>query len=345
MERYHFIGKTEQKGRSLNKVKIKYWFKMDRNIVNRDDIHIISRHSNWSEDGVEKLLKDEIYADAKSWNKFLQILLISLGVGFSVSGIIFFFAYNWTNLHKFAKIGMTEALVVALTLFVILSKLNQSKKNIILTGTSVLVGVMIAVFGQIYQTGANAYDFFLGWTAFITLWVLVSNYPPLWLVYLVLVNTTFVLYSQQVASHWTAVFIISILFFFNASFLLFSLYLPKFKNELKVPVWFTNILALATVSLSTVGICIGIFETGQSFLALFVITASTYGLGLKYGFKNKSGFYLSIIPFSVIIIFSTLMARMSFGIGMFLVISLFIIISVSLLIKGLVDIQKKWNNE
>ena len=124
--------------------------------MNRDDIHIISRHSNWTESGVDKVLRKEIYSDAKSWKKFLQLLFISLGVGFSVTGILFFFAYNWDDLHKFTKLGMIEGLIVALTLFVLFSKLSQNVKNIILTGTAVLVGVLIAVFGQIYQTGANA---------------------------------------------------------------------------------------------------------------------------------------------------------------------------------------------
>jgi len=151
--------------------------------MDRNDIHIISRHSNCTEKGIDKVLREEVYSDSKSWKGFVNLLFISLGVGFTVSGIIFFFAYNWTDLHKFAKMGLIEGLIILTTSVVLFSKLNLKVKNILLTGTSVLVGVLIAVFGQIYQTGANAYDFFLGWTLFISLWVVISNYPPLWLVF------------------------------------------------------------------------------------------------------------------------------------------------------------------
>jgi uncharacterized membrane protein len=312
--------------------------------MNQDDIHIISRHSNWTEKGVERFLKDEVYADAASWRKFLNILLISLGAGFCVSGIIFFFAYNWDDLHKFVKIGITEGLVIGLVLSILFSKLNQGIKNVILTATAVLVGVMIAVFGQIYQTGANAYDFFMGWTLFISLWVIISNYPPLWLVYLVLANTTFILYTQQVASHWTGVFICGILFLFNAGMLILSLYIRKLKIEVDVPLWFAYTLAFASVALSTIGICIGIFDHNQSFfLVLVFIAACLYGAGIMYGLKTRSGFYLSIIPLSVIIIFSAILIKISDGAGMFFMVSLFIIISVTFLIRILMDLQKRWS--
>ena len=142
--------------------------------IEREDIQIITRHSNWSEKSIDNILKKDIYSDKQSWHKFLRLFFISLGVGFTTAGIIFFFAYNWADLHKFIKIGLIEGLIISLTLVILFSKISLDIKNILFTGTSILVGVLFAVFGQIYQTGANAYDFFLGWTMFITIWVFVS---------------------------------------------------------------------------------------------------------------------------------------------------------------------------
>ena len=313
--------------------------------MDRNDIHIISRHSNWTEKGIDKVLREEVYSDTKSWNGFLNLLFISLGVGFTVSGIIFFFAYNWSDLHKFAKMGLIEGLIIMTTCAVLFSKLNLNVKNILLTGTSVLVGVLIAVFGQIYQTGANAYDFFLGWTLFISLWVVISNYAPLWLVFLTLVNATFILYSLQVASDWSEVFVFGFLFLLNSLVLVSIHLLSKIRSDIKVPSWFTSTLGLAAIVFSTIGIIIGIFDKHQSsFLVLLLLSILAYGLGLTYSINTKSGFYLSIIPFSVIIIISALLVRISDGATMFFVVSLFIIVSVTFLIKGLLDIQKKWNN-
>jgi len=125
---------------------------------------------------------------------------------------------------------MAEGLVIVTTVLVLLLKINTNIRNIILTGASVLVGVLFAVYGQIYQTGANAYDFFLVWTIFITFWVAVSNFAPLWLLYMVLTNTTLILYSQQVAKDWSDIFILILLFIFNFIVLITSIISSKHKK-------------------------------------------------------------------------------------------------------------------
>jgi len=313
--------------------------------IEREDIHIISRHSNWPEQSIDKVLKQEIYSSKASWQKFLKLFFISLGVSFTTAGIIFFFAYNWADLHKFTKLGLIEGLILITTFIVLFSKINIDIKNIILTGTSMLVGVLFAVFGQIYQTGANAYDFFLGWTLFITLWVVISNFAPLWLLLITLINTTLILYAEQIAHNWSEVFVFSLLFGVNILFLISALFIKKITKDIKFPIWFMNLLALAAVSFSTLGICLGIFDSQQiSFFLLLLITSIVYGIGIKYGLKVKSGFYLSIIPFSIIIIMSAFFIRLSEDPGMFFIISIFVITSVTFVIKNLISLQKKWIN-
>jgi uncharacterized membrane protein len=313
--------------------------------IEREDIQIITRHSNWSEKSIDNILKKDIYSDKESWHKFLRLFFISLGVGFTTAGIIFFFAYNWADLHKFIKIGLIEGLIISLTLVILFSKISLDIKNILFTGTSILVGVLFAVFGQIYQTGANAYDFFLGWTMFITIWVFVSNYAPLWLVFITLINTTLILYSQQVAHDWSEVFVFTLLFLINLLFLIITLVGKKTTKEIKPPIWFTNLIAFASVSFSTIGISLGIFDQKQTpFFILIIITSILYALGIKYGLKGKSGFYLSIIPFSIIVIISAFLIKLSNDAGMFFIISLFIIASVTFVIKNLINLQKKWIN-
>jgi uncharacterized membrane protein len=316
--------------------------------VQREDIHIIGRYSNLTEKEIAKALKDNVYNDKEAWQKFLRLLFISLGIGFTVSGIIFFFAYNWADLHKFAKIGLAEGLVIATASLALYPKININVRNIILAGASVLVGVLFAVYGQIYQTGANAYDFFLGWTVFVTLWVIVSNFAPLWLLYLVLINTTFILYSQQVANDWSEVFVFTTLFIINTIVLIIAITFSKHKKILTIPNWFLNTVALASVSYATIGIIFGMFdnyERNVAFPVLILITVITFVLGIWHGLKTKSGFYLSVIPFSLIIIVSALLVRISDGEMMFLLISLFIVLAVTLTIKILINLQKRWKNE
>ena len=314
--------------------------------VQREDIQIISKYCNLTEKGVDKVLKDNVYNGKEEWQKFLRLLFLTLGVGFMVAGIVFFFAYNWADLHKFAKMGLAEGLLIATMSLVLFSKMNTNIRNIILIGASVLVGVLFAVYGQIYQTGANAYDFFLGWTIFITLWTIVSNSAPLWLIYIGLINTTFILYSQQVANDWSGIYIFTLLFIINTVMLVAATMLSQRK---KMANWFLNTVALACVTYATIGIILGIFEGSSgnytAFFVLILITSLLFAAGIWYGLKTKSGFYLSVIPFSITIIISAWLIEIGGGMMMYLFVSLFIVAAVTLIIKKIIHFQKKWKNE
>jgi len=311
--------------------------------MKRKDIHLISKHSDLNEKVVKSALQTHVYNNATAWKKFLQLLFITLGTGFSVAGVIFFFAYNWASLHKFAKLGLTETLVLLMGVIILFSKTSSKIKNILLSSLSVLIGVLFAVFGQIYQTGANAYDLFLGWVLAITLWVVIANYAPLWLIFLTLLNTTLVLFAEQVAFDWSEIFVFTLLFGLNLSAVIFSLCINFYSKESKVPAWFTNTIALAAVSFATMGLSISILdEKADEAIVLILLAVFSFGGGLWYGYLHRRLYYLSIIPFSIIVIFSVFLVRLIDDAGSFLLITLFIIGSITLLIRGLLSLQKNW---
>ncbi len=313
--------------------------------ITREDIQIINNHSNWSEKGIAKTLKQNVYNTAFAWHGFLKLFLLCLGVSFITFGILFFFAYNWENLHKFVKIGLIEGLIIAITLIILYSRMNQLIKNVLITAASILVGVLLAVFGQVYQTGANAYDLFLGWVLLTSLWVLVSNFAPLWLLYIVLLNTTFILYTKQVAHDWSSDFMYTLLFVFNTLIALIFIIASKFKYKTHAPVWLQNILVLYVVSIGIMGFLEGIFDRqGSAFTIFYLIVLLFFGAGIWYGIKHKQIIYLSLIPFSGIIIISAFLIELSDGAFMFLTVGLFIVISISLLIMSLLKLQRKWKN-
>lgn len=314
--------------------------------ITREDIHILSRHSDMTEQELNQLLKNHEYNGKEMWKKFLQLFFITLGIGFTTAGIIFFFAYNWADLNKFAKIGLTEILVIATTIVALLPKINQNTRNIILTGASFLVGVLFAVFGQIYQTGADAYDFFLAWTLFVALWVIVSNFAPLWMAFIILINTTFILYAQQVANDWDDILIGTLLLIFNSIILIGALSISRYQQKLHIPLWFIHILALAIALCATIGITMVIHGDFKTFSAVFLcIVLIIYPLGILHGIRSKSGFYLSVIPFSIIVMITSLLLKISSDGGMLLFATFFVVGGVTLVVKNLIHLQKKWKNE
>lgn len=314
--------------------------------IQREDIHILARHSDVGEEGIDRALTAFVYPKAPAWHRFLRILFLVLGLGFSVLGIIFFFAYNWADLHKFAKLGIVETLLLLTTALSLHPKFNKDARNIILTGSAVLVGVLFAVFGQIYQTGANAYDFFLAWTLFIALWTLIANFAPLWLLFLVLANTTFILYGEQVAADWDATLLFTFLFLGNALCLLLITVIPKYRSNQPIPIYFSNIVALATATFATIGIVLGIIDNEHAQLP--VLSASVgilYAIGIWYALKNNNSFYLALIPFSIIVIITAILFDIFDEEYMYLFVSFFIIVSVTLVVRNLIHLQKRNNHE
>ncbi len=119
----------------------------------------------------------------------LDVLLVLLAVGTGLAGIIFFFAYNWADMHRFAKLGLIQALTLgALGAHVVLRSRASLFSQAALFAASVFVGVFFATFGQIYQTGADAWQLFAAWAALVTPWVVLSRNQPHWLLWLVLVH-------------------------------------------------------------------------------------------------------------------------------------------------------------
>ena len=311
------------------------------NTIKREDLHIISQHSDLSAEAADAALKRNVYTTREDWQKFLQILFITFGVGFTVAGVIFFFAYNWSALHKFVKIGLIVGLIITAVGVALQPKLNSLVRNIVLTAASMFVGVLFAVFGQIYQTGANAYDFFLAWTIFTSIWVCISNFPPLTLIYLALINTTFILYYYQVTS-WHKLHFFLLLFLLNLIAFLGCLFFKKINS----PKWLTYIFATYVIVVATIGCCIGISQRYHyASVLIYLLTAIVYPLAVLYALKIKSTFYIGVIIFSLLIILTALLLKVEFTDVTLLLIALMNAAGIGGTVKLLNDLQKKWKHE
>lgn len=153
----------------------------------------------------EGLLNENAYKAASStlrsptcWFSWARQMLLILGSLLMLAGIIFFFAYNWSEMGKFLKFSLIEAGILICAIASCLRKRTELSSKVLLLSGSILVGVLLAVYGQIYQTGADAYGLFLGWAVLITGWVIISEFAALWIVWLLLINTGTILYWLQV---------------------------------------------------------------------------------------------------------------------------------------------------
>ncbi|MBT3783529.1 DUF2157 domain-containing protein [bacterium] len=132
------------------------------------------------------------------WDQWISQGFLILGSLLLGSGILFFFAYNWDSMPRGAKLGLAQLPVLVTLILVFFRDLNSLPTKVLLFLGAFFVGVFLAVFGQVYQTGADSYELFQGWALLIFPLSLFSNFLPLWTLNLVLVHAAFCLFWQQI---------------------------------------------------------------------------------------------------------------------------------------------------
>ncbi len=139
----------------------------------------------------------EVYPTKRTWLAFFDKALLIIGVVALVLSLVFFVAYNWLHMGKMGKFALVEgALVITIALYVALSFRRRFKliRQLLLLIASIITGSLLALFGQVYQTGADTWQLFFGWALLIIPWVLIARLPALWLLWLGLVNVTLLQY-------------------------------------------------------------------------------------------------------------------------------------------------------
>ena len=147
-----------------------------------------------------KGLEAALQADGakRSWWKWSNILLLCLGGGLVLTGILFFVAYNWMEMDKAVKLGGLQVLILACAFGAWRRGLRRLDGQALLFVACVLVGVFLAAFGQVYQTGADTYELFRAWALLIVFWVVASRSPVHWLLLLLVTDVAIALYVQHV---------------------------------------------------------------------------------------------------------------------------------------------------
>lgn len=136
--------------------------------------------------------------DAAFWQQWAMRALLVLGGTHALAGIVFFFAYNWDDLSPFAKFGILQAGIVVSFIVALFLRLEKTGGQAMLIAASVMTGVLFAVIGQVYQTGADAWQLFVAWTVLIAPWVFISRSSAHWFLWIVLFITAASLYGAQV---------------------------------------------------------------------------------------------------------------------------------------------------
>ena len=99
-------------------------------------------------------------ADKRAW---LSHRLLAAGTAFILAGLVCFVAANWQEMGLFLRLSLPLIGLVLCGAGAYYKKLDSWLGQSFAFGAAVMIGAFLAVFGQIYQTGAFLYELFGLW--------------------------------------------------------------------------------------------------------------------------------------------------------------------------------------
>ncbi len=155
---------------------------------------------------VEALKVADERARADTWSPFIRHFFWSMGCLALVVALLFFMAYNWQAMGPMFKFALLQGSLVMVVFlywlwsFVLAPRYQVNQQSIELGQTiaqiviALLVGGLLALFGQVYQTGADPWQLFALWSLLISLMVVSSGQAVMWILWSVLINVSLALY-------------------------------------------------------------------------------------------------------------------------------------------------------
>ena len=262
----------------------------------------------------EAVSSAKILPDGTAWRTFIDHLLLWTGAMALVFAVLFFTAYNWNAIGRFAKFGMVEAaIVLAVAAYWKLGARMMAGKVALLAAT-ILLGVLLGLYGQTYQTGADPWQLFGNWALLMLPWAFIGRFAAIWVVWVVLINLTVVLYFQTFRSVFGLMLgpetgMLWLLFAFNTLAWMVWEY-GAGKRRWLAERWAIRLLAVGS-GLAVTGLVLhSIFiEAGARALPVLVWAAGMAGLYLVYRKIIPDLFMLAVGCLSGIVVLVTFLAR------------------------------------
>ena len=135
--------------------------------------------------------------DVKLWRAFLEHIALWLAVALLGSAIICFIAANWEHLGRFARLYGLQAVMALAALATWRFGLTRPAGQAALLVAGILLGGVLALIGQTYQTGADTWQLFALWAVLLLPWVFAGASLPIALLWSLVVNVFLWLYADE----------------------------------------------------------------------------------------------------------------------------------------------------
>lgn len=185
-------------------------------------------NKNIQKDNIQKVLeKTKIIPTSSFWYRFIDQTLLWFGALSLAFSMLFFMAYNWVEFGYFAKFSLVEgSMLLSIGAYWYLGAEKLSAKVMLMVST-IFLGVLLALVGQTYQTGADPWQLFFYWAILMLPWAFVGRFGAMWIFWITLINISILLYMNTFGRLFG-------FYFYSESSLLWVLFIF---NTLSLVVW------------------------------------------------------------------------------------------------------------
>ena len=141
-----------------------------------------------------------LFSPSMIWKQFDRFVLGYAGAFFLLAGVICFFAYNWHMLPPFAKFGLIAAAMLISAAFPLFRCASPTGGKLGLLSCGIFGGILMAVYGQVYQTGADSWTLFRSWAIFLIPLALAGRQTGLWFLLWLVSSLSGILYCREYAA-------------------------------------------------------------------------------------------------------------------------------------------------
>ena len=208
------------------------------------------------------------------FEKIKKFFLI-FSIVFLIAGITSFTAYNWATMSNVEKLAVPSVLIIAgLVAYLFLEK--EIYKNLAIFFSSFMIGTLFAVYGQVYQTGADVWVLFRNWALFLIIPMVATGYYSVMTLFSIVVAISTSFYLDLYLSGAIIPFLSSLIF--GVILIVYPFLQKSFKFKFN-NIFYNTMIGIFYICFMTSGFA-AIIVDDYSFIALILYIAFVGGIYL-----------------------------------------------------------------
>ena len=205
----------------------------------------------------------------------IKKFFLLFSVIFLIAGVTSFTAYNWATMSNVEKLAVSSVLIIAgLVAYLFLEK--EIYKNLAIFFSSFMIGTLFAVYGQVYQTGADVWILFRNWAIFLIIPMVATGYYSVMTLFSIVVAISTSFYLDLYLSGAIVPFLSSLTF---GIILMVYPFLQKRFNFKFNNIFYNTMIGIFYICFMTSGFA-AIIVDDYSFIALILYIAFVGGIYL-----------------------------------------------------------------